>query len=98
MSEQADELRALYETLRDMSKNKQVATGMNSPLMTLIMHKLVENCEVKKPCRTCGTPRTDYRYYRITGAGKLFMAAFEQANAEQPPETRSAIYSDGREL
>jgi len=31
---------------------------------------LVERCEIQKPCAACGTPRTDYTFYRITPAGQ----------------------------
>lgn len=39
---------------------------------------LVTEYTVKKPCRNCGTPLTDYSYCRITQAGRFFMQAMEQ--------------------
>lgn len=39
----------------------------------LILIGLVERQEVQKACKTCGTPRFDYAFYRMTPAGHLFV-------------------------
>lgn len=38
---------------------------------------LVERCEIQKPCASCGTPRIDYTFWRITAAGQACLAAWK---------------------
>lgn len=35
---------------------------------------LVEEHEVKKPCRSCGHPQHDYSYSKLTLAGQAYLA------------------------
>ena len=42
-----------------------------------IAYNLIQSEEVKKPCKCCGAPRHDYSYFKITGAGRLLIAALE---------------------
>lgn len=38
----------------------------------LLAFGFIEEHEVKKACRECGTPRTDYRFMKLTDGGRLF--------------------------
>ena len=68
-----------YEALKRMAAGEKLSGGMDGEMVPLILFGLVESHEVTKPCKTCGTPRFDYRYERITAAGRLFMEAAEAA-------------------
>jgi hypothetical protein len=48
---------------------------MDDDVHLLIACGFVEEKEQMKACRECGTPRVDFRWLRITQAGKLFLAA-----------------------
>jgi len=38
---------------------------------------LIEEKEITKPCKNCGTPLTDYRYWKISAAGKVLLQALD---------------------
>jgi hypothetical protein len=39
----------------------------------LVLLGFVTEHEVKKPCRNCGTALTDYRYFKPTVGGRVFL-------------------------
>jgi hypothetical protein len=43
--------------------------------MTLQANGLIEDAVQTKACKTCGTPRPDFHYLKITPAGRCFMGA-----------------------
>ena len=49
--------------------------AFDDDVVTLKAYGLIEEIEQKAPCRTCGTPRVDYTYMKITPAGRLFLLA-----------------------
>lgn len=69
------DLQALYDKLKSWPANGKPEYDDN----VLIAHSLgyVENVEVKKHCPSCGAPKYDYSYMKITPAGRFFMAAME---------------------
>jgi hypothetical protein len=71
----------LYPVLRDFPADGQLQRmDDRDTFFDLAMSGLVERQEVQKECKTCGTPKYDYAYWRITPAGRLFMAAMERAD------------------
>jgi hypothetical protein len=50
-------------------------------MVEAIGSNLIRREEQEKPCRTCGKPRHDFSFWRITAAGRLLIAAFEDVHA-----------------
>lgn len=50
---------------------------------TLIGASLISHEEQHKHCPTCGTPRLDFSYWRITAAGRMLVEA-RASNQENP--------------
>lgn len=70
----------LYPILRDWPVDgRPDRTADPHDITLLMMAGFVERVEQTKPCKTCGTPRFDYAYFRVTGGGQLFVAAMEKA-------------------
>jgi len=69
-----DMIPAMAEALRDYPAN-------GKPDMQIEVNQwlgefgLIEEAQTWKSCKTCGHQSIDWRYYRITPAGRLFMAA-----------------------
>jgi hypothetical protein len=79
VSEGSNLVKPLYEILRDFPSDGQLRKLDQDTIATLLIAGFIERREVEKPCRTCGKPQFDYAYFRITGGGRLFMAAVENA-------------------
>lgn len=47
----------------------------------LVLLGYIAEHEVKKPCKNCGTSLTDYRYFKITQGGRMFMQAAQGTSA-----------------
>ena len=45
----------------------------------LFISGLIVETDVKKYCKSCGSPQVDYSYCRITEAGKMFLAAMQRS-------------------
>lgn len=68
-----EELRELADALANFPSNGKPPLGDTTTMLVLL--NFIERREVEKPCRTCGNPQLDYSYFRITGAGRYFLAA-----------------------
>jgi hypothetical protein len=82
----------LREALRDFPADGQLRALDRDTMTDLILAGFIERIEVEKPCKTCGKPKFDYGYFRITGGGKLFM---EAVSLTRRAETRSRLGPQG---
>ncbi len=49
-----------------------------SVVMEAIGSNLLAREEHQKPCPTCGKPKHDFSYWRVTAAGRLLVKALEE--------------------
>lgn len=68
--------RALADALRRMLAGERLECEADVKV-SLIAYGLLEMPEVTKPCRTCGRPSFDYRYEKVTAAGRLLVSALQ---------------------
>lgn len=47
----------------------------------LVILGFIAEHEIKKPCRNCGTSLTDYRYFKLTKGGRVFLATAQAIEA-----------------
>jgi len=81
MADELPDAVPLYEILKNFPPDGQLRHPFDQDhVMMLHIAGFIERREVEKSCRTCGKPQFDYAYWRITGGGRLFMAAMERAN------------------
>ena len=74
----------LIQAIMDGAKPEDQDTGL---MIWAIGAGLIKTEQQSKPCKTCGTPRPDFRYWRITLAGRMLADA---ALARVPTEERVA--------
>jgi hypothetical protein len=80
----ADRLQRLAAVLKSIRPDGRVFEPEDRGGITdALLSGLIESREQMKACKTCGTPRVDYRYWRVTEAGRLFLAALVRA-AQKP--------------
>lgn len=65
--------------VRDVLAGQRVDDMDRDAVMIALAYGLIESREQTKPCAMCGTERFDFRYWRVTGAGRLLAQAFEEA-------------------
>lgn len=71
-----DTVQSLLAVLTNFPSDGKLRNISQDTIFDLLLAGFIERVEVKKPCKNCGTPLLDYDYFRITGGGKLFMAAW----------------------
>lgn len=69
----ADRIARLTSALLNFPANGKPALDDNN--WDLVLVGFIAEHEVTKPCRNCGQTLTDYRFFKITQAGRLFLAA-----------------------
>ena len=75
----AGEWPALFDALKDFPADGRPDRQHPDLFVSMVVLGLVEGHEAKKRCQSCGAETFDYRYFTITPAGHLFMAAVEGA-------------------
>lgn len=71
----ADKLTDLMlSELRNVAEGKPTVPGFGNPVWHLKCLGYVEERTIMKACKTCGTPQVDYRYDKITAAGREVLA------------------------
>jgi len=66
---------ALASVVSDILTGKR-ADDLNRDEVTMALaYGLIESREQTKPCPTCGTAKFDFRFWRVTGAGRLLVQA-----------------------
>ena len=48
-------------------------------MMEAVGSSLIMREEQQKPCPTCGKPKHDFSYWRVTAAGRLLVAALTES-------------------
>lgn len=71
--------KAMALIVRAVLDGKKVDDLDREGVTTAVAHGLIESCEQQKPCPTCGTPKFDYRFWRVTAAGRLLADAHKGA-------------------
>jgi hypothetical protein len=79
------ELHELAAALASFPSNGKPPASEATDMLVLL--NFIERREVQKPCRNCGTPLLDYSFFRITGAGRYFLAAMT-ATQQDPSNAR----------
>ncbi len=69
--------RRMLDLLGTFPADGQLRSDLFDPLTVTeaISCSLIERVVIEKPCKTCGTRRHDYSFFRITAAGRYFLAA-----------------------
>lgn len=74
----------VVEAVRDIAEGRiPRAVGSGSPHSTAIHLGFIEECFQEKPCPTCGTPRHDWTYWKVTPAGNAYLSLADHANQGQ---------------
>jgi hypothetical protein len=76
-----EHLASMVERLRDFPANGKLP--QDDVTLRLIAEGLVAEHEVKRPCRSCGAEKTDYRYMKPTAAGRLLVEAWDAGRTEE---------------
>lgn len=83
-----DSLRAMVHFLSNFPADGKVDRVAHRDIgMEAVVAGLIEHREIKKPCPTCGTDRHDHGFFRITTAGRYFLAGalrFPAASERSP--------------
>jgi hypothetical protein len=70
-------------------------TGFGTPYSVAKALGFIEECEVEKPCRSCGRPQTDYRYSKVTVAGQAYLNLASAIEAPSGVETGNTDSTEG---
>lgn len=66
------------EALREILSGKKPEELDSGVVNSLIAHRLLTREDVTMPCRTCGTERPYYSYWKVYAAGRLLVKALDE--------------------
>lgn len=74
----------IYPILLNFPDDGQLQRHVDDLDAALQLHLagFVARREITKRCKCCGTEKFDHAYWRITGGGRLFMAAMGRSRAK----------------